>query len=54
MFGERDLFLSIFNPRYFIDVLGTKGRDLLERYLHVAESERPALGKTLEPLNSQR
>ena len=33
MFGERDLFLSIFNPRYFIDVLGTKGRDLLERYL---------------------
>ena len=33
MFGERDLFLSIFNPRYFIDVLGSKGRDLLERYL---------------------
>lgn len=33
MFGERDLFLSIFNPRYFIDVLGAKGRDLLERYL---------------------
>lgn len=33
MFGERDLFLSIFNPRYFIDVLGVKGRDLLERYL---------------------
>lgn len=33
MFGERDLFLSMFNPRYFIDVLGGKGRDLLERYL---------------------
>lgn len=33
MFGERDLFLSMFNPRYFIDVLGVKGRDLLERYL---------------------
>ncbi len=33
MFGERDLFLSIFNPRYFIDMLGAKGRDLLERYL---------------------
>ena len=32
MFGERDLFLSMFNPRYFIDVLGVKGRDLLERY----------------------
>lgn len=33
MFGERDLFLSMLNPRYFIDVLGVKGRDLLERYL---------------------
>lgn len=33
MFGERDLFLSMFNPRYFIDVLGVKGRDLLDRYL---------------------
>lgn len=33
MFMERDLFLSMFNPRYFIDVLGSKGRDLLERYL---------------------
>lgn len=33
MFGERDLFLSMFNPRYFIDILGAKGRDLLERYL---------------------
>ncbi len=32
LFGERDLFLSMFNPRYFIDVLGRKGRDLLERY----------------------
>ena len=33
MFGERDLFLSMFNPQYFINVLGAKGRDLLERYL---------------------
>lgn len=33
MFGERDLFLSIFNPCYFINVLGSRGRDLLERYL---------------------
>lgn len=23
----------MFNPRYFIDVMGSKGRDLLERYL---------------------
>ena len=33
MFGERDLFLSMLNPRYFIDILGARGRDLLERYL---------------------
>ena len=33
MFGERDLFLAMFNPQYFINVLGAKGRDLLERYL---------------------
>ena len=33
MFGERNLFLSMLNPRYFIDILGAKGRDLLERYL---------------------
>ena len=33
MFGERDLFLSMLNPRYFIDIWGAKGRDLLERYL---------------------
>lgn len=33
MFGERDLFLSMFNPQYFINVLGPKGRNLLERYL---------------------
>lgn len=33
MLGERDLFLSIFNPLYFIEVLGDKGRNLLERYI---------------------
>lgn len=33
MFGERDLLLSMFNPQYFINVLGSKGRNLLERYL---------------------
>ena len=33
LFGERDLFLSMFNPQYFIGALGAKGRDLLERYL---------------------
>jgi len=33
MFGERDVFLSIFNPLYFVEELGDKGRNLLERYL---------------------
>ena len=33
MFGEKEVFLSIFNPLYFIEALGDKGRNLLERYL---------------------
>ena len=33
LFGERDVFLSILNPLYFIEELGTNGKDLLERYL---------------------
>ena len=33
MFGEKEVFLSIFNPLYFIEILGDKGRNLLERYL---------------------
>ena len=33
MFGERDVFLSIFNPLYFIEELGENGKKLLERYL---------------------
>ena len=33
MFGERDVFLSIFNPLYFIEELGEDGKKLLERYL---------------------
>ena len=32
MFGERDVFLSIFNPLYFIEELGEDGKKLLERY----------------------
>ena len=39
MFGERDVFLSIFNPLYFIEILGEKGRNLLERYLPVIPHE---------------
>ena len=33
MFGERDVFLSIFNPLYFIEELGDDGKNLLERHL---------------------
>ena len=33
LFGEKDVFLSIFNPLYFIEELGDEGRKLLERYL---------------------
>lgn len=33
LFGERDVFLSIFNPLYFIEQLGDDGKNLLERYL---------------------
>ena len=33
MFGERDVFLSIFNPLYFIEELGDDGKKLLERYM---------------------
>ncbi|MBQ9349300.1 MAG: hypothetical protein IJT94_18505, partial [Oscillibacter sp.] len=53
LFGERDVFLSIFNPLYFIEELGDKGKELLERYLpdipqedvlaELGEAERSAL-----------
>lgn len=32
LFGERDVFLSILNPLYFIEELGEDGKKLLERY----------------------
>ena len=32
LFAERDMFLSIFNPLYFIEVLGESGRELMMRY----------------------
>lgn len=33
LFGEKDVFLSIFNPLYFIEELGDEGKNLLERHL---------------------
>ena len=39
LFGERDVFLSIFNPLYFIEELGNDGKNLLERHLPVIPHE---------------
>lgn len=39
LFGERDVFLSILNPLYFIEELGVKGKNLLERYLPMISHE---------------
>lgn len=39
MFGERDVFLSIFNPLYFIEELGDAGKNLLEMYLPMISHE---------------
>ena len=33
LFGDPDVFLSIFNPLYFIEELGNEGKNLLEMYL---------------------
>ena len=40
MFGERDVFLSIFNPLYFIEELGDDGKKLLERYMPAISHEQ--------------
>ena len=40
VFAERDLFLAVFNPLYLIEVLGTKGRDLFERYMPEVPHEK--------------
>lgn len=39
LFGERDVFLSILNPLYFIEELGDNGKQLLERYLPLVPQE---------------
>ena len=39
LFGEKDVFLSIFNPLYFIEELGDDGKKLLERYLPKVSQE---------------
>lgn len=49
LFGERDVFLSIFNPLYFIEELGEDGKKLLERYLPTIPHET-ALSQLSEPV----
>ena len=38
-FGDKDVFLSILNPLYFINVLGDSGKSLLEKLLPVVSHE---------------
>lgn len=49
LFGERDVFLSIFNPLYFIEELGEDGKKLLERYLTTIPHET-VLSQLSEPV----
>lgn len=49
LFGEKDVFLSIFNPLYFIEELGDTGKSLLEMYLpRVSQAE--VLAQLSEPV----
>lgn len=47
LFGDRDVFLSIFNPLYFIEELGDKGKNLLE--MHLPELPPEAVLEQLPP-----
>lgn len=39
LFGDKDLFLSMFNPLYFIETLGADGKNLLEKLLPAVSHE---------------
>ena len=51
LFGERDVFLSILNPLYFIEELGEDGKNLLERYLPPIPQEM-ILAQLAEPVRA--
>lgn len=51
LFGERDVFLSILNPLYFIEELGEDGKNLLERYLPLIPQEM-ILAQLTEPVRA--
>lgn len=48
MFGERDEFLSIFNPLYFIETLGSDGQALLQKNLPLID-HKAVLERLSEP-----
>ncbi len=48
MFGEKDEFLSIFNPLYFIETLGNDGQALLQRNLPLID-HKAVLKRLTEP-----
>ena len=52
MFGEKDVFLSIFNPLYFIEELGDEGKNLLQRYLPMIPQEK-VLAELSEPIRQR-
>ena len=56
LFGERDVFLSIFNPLYFIEELGNDGKNLLQRYLPALTKENilaQMVGPAVEALRDE-
>lgn len=44
LFGDKDVFLSIFNPLYFVEALGSGGKMLLEKRLPAATHEQVLAG----------
>ncbi len=48
MFGEKDEFLSIFNPLYFIETLGNDGQTLLQKNLPLID-HKAVLERLTEP-----
>ena len=52
MFGEKDVFLSIFNPLYFIEELSEDGKNLLQRYLPMIPQEK-VLAELSDPIRQR-
>ena len=52
LFGEKDVFLSIFNPLYFIEELGESGKKLLEMHLPMI-SQKEVLAALNEPVRQR-